>query len=76
MIEQWQAQMQKDFAAWVKASMTGEHNRVLDHTCALYNAPCPYMRLCASVNPERLIEGNYTREFWNPLTRERKGEAT
>ena len=66
-IDRWYWQMQKDIHQWINAYEHQDHNQILDHACALYNNPCSHDRLCKSRNPERLIEGNYTIRFWNPL---------
>jgi hypothetical protein len=69
-IDRWYAQMCADFQAWADAFKRGDHrNMAMDHTCALYNNPCEYTRLCKSRNPERMIEGNYVVEFYDPVSR-------
>lgn len=68
-IQRWYAQMFRDVSGWVDAFQKQNHNQVLDHACALYNAPCQFARLCKSRNPERLT-GTYNVRFWNPLERD------
>lgn len=67
-VDRWYRQMLRDVESWVEAYETQQHNSVLDHACALYNAPCAYARLCKARNPEQL-EGSYDVRWWNPLTR-------
>lgn len=68
-ILRWYDQMIRDFTDWKAAYLAQNHRQVLDHACALYNAPCEYARLCKSREPHK-IEGGYVVRFWNPLTRE------
>jgi hypothetical protein len=67
-VQRWYEQMLNDVDAWIDAFKHQDHDQVLDHACALYNAPCQYAKLCKSRNPEQL-EGSYTVRFWNPLER-------
>ena len=69
-LDRWYDQVLKDFTEWAYAYKNQDHNQILDHGCALYNNPCSHSRLCKSRNPERLIDGNYTIRFWNPLARD------
>ena len=68
-VQRWYVQMLKDVDGWIDAFKHQSHNQVLDHACALYNAPCEYARLCKSGNPERIL-GSYEVRFWNPLERQ------
>lgn len=70
MIDRWYDQMVQDVVDWRTAYRYGGHHMALDHACAYYNNPCEFSPLCASRNPERLIEGSYQVVRWNPLTRE------
>lgn len=69
-IERWFNQMVKDFQDWSGAYQLQNHNQILDHACALYNAPCEYAPLCKSREPHKLFEGSYEVRFYNPITRE------
>jgi PD-(D/E)XK nuclease superfamily protein len=68
-IDRWYRQMLSDIARWKYAYQDRHHDQALDHACAQYNNPCEFMPLCKSRNPERLIDGSYTVEWWNPLER-------
>jgi len=68
-IDRWYHEMLRDFTDWKYAYLDQNHRQVLDHACALYNAPCAYARLCKSREPHK-IESGYVVRFWNPLTRE------
>lgn len=69
-IDRWYKQMKRDVSAWVAVSRDGQHAQVLDHACALYNAPCEYAKLCKAHDPERLIENNYVIKHYDPLNRD------
>lgn len=68
-IVKWLDQLLKDVEGWKHAYLNQDHNQILGHSCALYNNPCKFDKLCLSRNPERLIEGSYVVRFWNPLKR-------
>lgn len=74
-MDRWWAQFNKDLKRWVDASRLNEYDRALDHACAYYNNPCDFQVLCKSRNPERVIEGNFYVERWNPLTGEESKEG-
>jgi hypothetical protein len=61
--------MMRDVGRWVEAFKAQEHDQALDHACAQYNNPCQFTSLCKSANPERLIDGSYVVNFWNPVER-------
>jgi hypothetical protein len=68
-IDRWFAQMKSDVSRWRDAFIDGVHDQALDHACAFYNNPCEFTPLCKSRNPERLIDGSFVVQRWNPLTR-------
>lgn len=69
-IDRWYEQMNRDMYSWTQASRYGTHAQILDHACALYNAPCEYAKLCKAHDPERLIENNYIVKHYDPLNRD------
>lgn len=68
-VERWYEQMTKDVRKWIAAYRFDDHDLNLDHSCAYYLNPCEFAPLCLSKNPERLYEGMYVVEFWNPKDR-------
>lgn len=68
-IERWFDQMREDVYEWICKFETGRHKMALDHACAYYLNPCEFAPLCSSRNPERLFDGSYRVEFWNPKER-------
>lgn len=68
-IERWYGQMLSDVTRWTDAHIEQNHNMALDHACAFYNNPCDFATLCLSKNPERLYQGSYVVERWNPKER-------
>lgn len=69
-LDRWYQQMVLDMAAWSYASEHGLHNMVMDHACALYNAPCEYARLCKALEPEKLIDDTtFHVKHYDPLNR-------
>lgn len=69
MIDRWFEQMSKDVSNWMSAHLFQVHDMALDHACAFYNNPCEFTQLCLSKQPEKLYEGSYDVEFWNPKDR-------
>lgn len=69
-IDRWLAQLKKDVVEWIIAHEDKSHNMALDHACAFYNNPCEFTQLCQAKNPERLYDGNFVVERWDP-TKER-----
>lgn len=74
MINRWYEQMLMDFREWRIAFLAESHNMALDHACAMYNNPCEFSPLCASANPERIIQTSFSVKRWNPVTREEENE--
>lgn len=68
-VQRWLTQMKRDVLDWKVAHQAGNHMMNLDHSCAYYLNPCEFAPLCKSRNPERLFEGEYVVEFWNPRER-------
>lgn len=66
-VERWWIQANSDLARWVHAHVHGSHDMALDHACAYYNNPCDFQLLCKSRNPERVMDGNFEVEVWNPI---------
>lgn len=66
-IARWWKQYNHDLIEWVSAFRNGTHSYALDHACAYYLNPCEFVTLCKSRNPERVMDGNYNVERWNPL---------
>lgn len=66
-IDRWWQQMNRDLARWVEAHRLNDYDYALDHACAYYNNPCEFEVLCKSRNPERVMDGNFRVERWNPL---------
>jgi hypothetical protein len=54
--KRWYEQMLRDVADWKEMHVTGQYRRVLDHACALYNAPCSFVPLCKQENPTPLLQ--------------------
>jgi hypothetical protein len=66
-VERWWKQMNHDLERWVEAHRLNNHDMALDHACAYYNNPCDFQLLCKSRNPERVMDGNFEVEVWNPV---------
>lgn len=70
-IERWHDQMCRDFERLAVAYKDRSgFDRVLDHACALYNAPCEYATLCKARDPLRIAETTYQVRFYDPLNRD------
>ena len=65
----WYEQMLDDVDGWISAFKHQDHDQILDHGCALYNAPCQYAKLCKARDPEKIV-GSYAIKFWNPMLRD------
>lgn len=69
MIKRWYEQLFLDVLRMVECYQLGRWDFALGNACVPYGRACDYAMLCKSPNPERLIEGNYKIEVWNPLER-------
>jgi hypothetical protein len=72
-IDRWLEQLVRDakrmVRAWEDHHERGiRHDMALGSACSMYGG-CPYKLLCASPDPEKWIEANYTHRVWDPMHR-------
>lgn len=67
-IDRWYKQLLRDINRAVHCYETGVWDAALDEPCAQYGG-CAFRRLCLSQEPEKWIDGYFTKRNWNPLTK-------
>lgn len=69
MIDQWHEQLLHDIEGMIRCWKAKWWDKNLSNACTEYARQCDYAMLCKSVDADRLVEGNYKTEIWNPLER-------
>jgi hypothetical protein len=69
MIDRWYEQLLRDVAKMRQCWEEGYWDFSLDHACAEYGG-CPFRGVCQMQRPEILLEQQFERRRWDPVTRE------
>lgn len=67
-IDRWYKQLLKDLEGMKRAWESGEWDYNLDHACAEYGG-CPFRGVCLLRDPMELLEQQFERRKWDPVTR-------
>lgn len=68
MIERWYAQLLHDAKRMIQAWESDYWDWNLDHACTEYGG-CPFRNVCQMRSPLPLLEQQFQRRQWNPVTR-------
>lgn len=68
-IDRWEDQLTRDLARMIANWEEGYFDYNLDHACAEYGG-CPFRSVCQMRDPSRLLEQQFQRRRWDPVTRE------
>ncbi len=68
MIDRWYEQLHRDIHRMIQQWERGEWDFNLDHACAEYGG-CPFRQVCLMSDPQRLLETQFQRRRWDPVTR-------
>jgi len=68
-IKRWSGQLLRDVRRMIAQWTEGYFNYNLDHACAEYGG-CAFRNVCLMKDPTLLLEQQFERRKWNPLTRE------
>jgi len=68
-IERWYGQLLRDVRRMIAQWTEGYFDYNLDHACAEYGG-CAFRNVCLMKDPTLLLEQQFERRKWNPLTRE------
>jgi hypothetical protein len=69
MIERWYEQLLRDAARMIKCWEEDKWDLNLDHACSEYGG-CLFRSVCQMRDPTPLLEQQFQRRKWNPVTRE------
>ena len=67
-IDRWYEQLLRDLQRMIIAWETGYFDYNLDHACAEYGG-CPFRNVCQHRDPQQLLDMQFERRQWNPVTR-------
>lgn len=67
-IERWYGQLIRDVRRLIAQWEEGYFDYNLDHACTEYGG-CPFRQICLMQDPTPLLEQQFQRRQWNPLTR-------
>jgi len=68
-IERWYKQLCRDIERLKASWAEGYFDYALDHACVEYGG-CPFRNVCLLKDPTPLLEQQFQRRQWNPLTRQ------
>ncbi len=68
MIERWYEQLLRDTKRMIQCWNEGYFDYSLDHACIEYGG-CPFKSVCQMKDPARLLEQQFQRRRWDPVTR-------
>lgn len=68
MVGRWYEQVHKDIARMKQMWESGAWDFNLDHACAEYGG-CPFRGVCQMQRPEILLQQQFERRRWDPVTR-------
>lgn len=69
LIDRWYEQLLRDGKRMIAAWQEGYWDWNLDHACTEYGG-CPFRNVCQMREPGPLLEQQFQRRQWNPVTRE------
>jgi hypothetical protein len=67
-VERWYTQLLRDLYVMIEAWESGVWDYNLDHACAEYGG-CPFRSVCLLRDPAELLQQQYERRRWDPVTR-------
>lgn len=67
-IERWYEQLLRDTKRFIQCWQEGYYDYNLDHACTEYGG-CQFRNVCLSKDPTALLEQQFQRRRWDPLTR-------
>jgi len=67
-IDRWYIQLQRDIKRLITCWEEGYFDYNLDHACAEYGG-CQFRQVCLMPQPEALLEQEFQRRRWDPITR-------
>ena len=68
-IDKWFYQFCKDTERMISMWHEGYFDYALGEACESYGG-CMFKEACRSPNPEEIIQGNFTKRIWNPISRD------
>ena len=68
-VDRWLAQTVRDIQRAIRCWEEGWWDWSLDHACAEYGG-CGLRQVCLAKDPQAVLDVNFERREWNPLTRE------
>jgi hypothetical protein len=68
LIERWYEQLLRDITKMKQAWESGYWDWNLDHACAEYGG-CPFKSVCQMRDPAQLLEQQFQRRRWDPVSR-------
>jgi hypothetical protein len=68
MVERWYEQLLRDTKRMIEAWESGYFDYNLDHACSEYGG-CPFKGCCQMRDPAPLLEQQFQRRVWDPVTR-------
>ena len=74
-IERWYHQLLRDITRMIECFRTGEYDYSFGAACSNYSG-CEFRSSCSAIDPDRILELDYKREFWSPITIDRRILAT
>lgn len=70
-LDRWEEQLGRDIKRMIRCWEEGYFDYNLDHACAEYGG-CPFRNVCLMKDPTQLLEMQFQRRQWNPITREER----
>lgn len=67
-IERWHGQLKRDIRRMKECWAAGYFDYNLDHACIEYGG-CPFRNVCQMKDPQRLLDQQFQRRRWDPVTR-------
>lgn len=67
-IDRWYTQLLRDAKRMIECWEEGYFDFNLDHACAEYGG-CPLRNVCLAKDPSAILQLQYERRVWNPITR-------
>lgn len=68
-LDRWETQLYRDIRRMIAMWEEGYWDYNLDHACAEYGG-CTYRQICLMRDPTALLQQQFERKIWNPITRQ------
>lgn len=68
-LDRWEEQLRRDVLRMIRCWEEGYWDWNLDHACSEYGG-CQFRQACLMRDPQMLLEQQFQRRAWNPITRE------